>query len=167
MRQVTIAGVMTLLCCTSASADVVRPPPSDCVPGSEGTSSHSGPYCYPALCAPGCRDGKACESRKLCIVKKTLSGGRRPYNRPPPVVDSVVGSCDRGKTCASGECKALKVCVAKAKKSEAPIEAPVRHAGCGCSIGAASARRSSGAFASAGALALLALGLVRLRRRRR
>lgn len=143
----------------AAHADVVRPPPPDCTPGSVGTSSHSGPYCYPALCGAGCGEGKACESRKLCIVKKTLGGGRRPHDRPPPVVDSVVGSCDRAR-CASGECKALRVCVAKRRKSEAPVEAPVRHAGCGCSVAAPPE-------AAAGPLALLlALGLFGLRRRR-
>jgi MYXO-CTERM domain-containing protein len=152
-------GLAVLLAGARAGADLVRPPPKECTPGSQATSSHSGPYCYPLACKArkDCKEG-SCETRRLCIVMKTLGGGRRPRDVPPPVVASVVGSCDRGK-CQSGECKTMKVCVSKAK-SEHPVEPPFRRAGCGCSTG-------SPADEAGGALVLLGCALLLAARRRR
>ncbi len=159
MRALGLALLVVLVPVGAALADDVPPPPKDCVPGSRETTGHSGPYCAPATCSASAPYKDAsCETRKLCIVMKTLDGGRRP-RQPPPVVPTVVAACDR-KPCAQGVCKALKVCVPRASKSEA--EPPARRAGCGCSLGDASPRD-----ALLGALVALALVLRGARARRR
>ncbi len=159
MRALTLT-LGLLLAAGSALADKVPPPPKDCVPGSLERTGHSGPYCALASCKSNAEcQGGSCETRKLCIVPKTLGGGRRPRDAPPPpVVPSVVGSCERGKACPSGQCKAEKVCIPRARKGEGtPEPAPIRRAGCGCSLGAT---------APAEALAPLLLGLAALLLRR-
>lgn len=139
--RASLTLAVLLLAPGSVLADKVPPPPKDCVPGSVERTGHSGPYCALARCGSNadCQAG-SCETRKLCIVPKTLGGGRRPRDTPLAVVSSVVGSCERGKACPSGTCKAEKVCIPRARKSESeglPDAAPFRRAGCGCGVGGA------------------------------
>jgi hypothetical protein len=86
-----------------AGADVIGPPPTDCVPGTLPRSSHGAAYCVPWTCVTGagCPAGVACRSQPFCVV----GSGTSP---------AVQGYCDANGHCATGTCEAFQVCIAGA-----------------------------------------------------
>jgi MYXO-CTERM domain-containing protein len=147
-----------LLWAASAQADVVRPPPQDCPVGSIGQTGHGGPYCAAARCSASapCRTG-VCQQTKLCLLMRTMGGGRRIEPRPP--VETVTGSCAGNKKCSVGKCESVRVCVPKATRAR---QGELTLAGCGCTVGQAGV---VGCPLLLGALVVV-LALVRRRRRR-
>ncbi|HJL18392.1 MAG TPA: MYXO-CTERM sorting domain-containing protein [Sandaracinaceae bacterium LLY-WYZ-13_1] len=138
------AGLVLALVCVSpavAAADVVGPPPDDCVLGAEGTVCHGLEYCRPLDCTSDadCDGGEICQTRDLCIETRTCGGRRLPDSGPPPSVASATATCS--EACAEGTCETRNVCV--------PDGTPpgTDDGGCGC--------RVSGEPPGAGVLALL------------
>lgn len=98
-----------------AFADVVGPPATDCPPGSYGSTSHSGPYCPPALCtteyeANRCSAAETCEGRQLCI-EEIPCGGRPIPDAAPCTLSNVTAECSPSGSCARGTCQMLRVCM--------------------------------------------------------
>jgi hypothetical protein len=97
------AGVVWFVAATgsgrNAAADVVGPPPTDCVPGTRPQTSHSGAYCGPSICNSGsdCPAGVPCRPVGFCQVGI-----------------GVRGYCDGSGRCAAGTCSTFQVCIAGA-----------------------------------------------------
>lgn len=147
-----VVGLLLLFGAGVASADVVSPPPTDCPEGSEGESSHGGPYCAPTDCGfsgTACEAGSTCATRPLCIVEsKSVSRGGTN------TVKHVVGPCGANGACAKGTCSTLSVCVAQKAGFWKSLL---------CSF-SPSANRS---FSGVGVLTMLGLGALIAARRRR
>lgn len=98
-----------------ARADVVRPPPADCPPGSLGKTSHSGQFCAPLPCTadsdcathsqPG-EPALVCRTSRLCIGSKELHSWRTDTSWKVPVA---LGPC--GASCPPASCQTEKRCV--------------------------------------------------------
>jgi hypothetical protein len=116
MRSLTslmgLGGALFLavgLSATVAKADVVAPEPTDCLPGSVGSTSHAGQYCTVVDCstdATQCGTSASCQSVSFCIKKITGSSGYGEVT-----VNDVVGVCGANNTCASGTCTPVKACI--------------------------------------------------------
>ncbi|MBL8606912.1 MAG: hypothetical protein JNL38_06310 [Myxococcales bacterium] len=119
-------GVASASLCTSSSAraDDVPPPPTDCPPGSVGRTGHEGEACVATTCATDgeCTGGKRCLEQALCVKVQTGVAGQfgRPFSRS---VASRV--CEPGKTqCLDGAtCERAKRCVDPAKRADGPSTA--------------------------------------------
>ncbi len=141
---------------STALADVVGPPPTDCPTGSHGASCHGGAYCAPVTCvdSSSCTNGTTCLEVKWCIGQISCAG-RWPFDAARPLTDTFEGSCEGGGTCTKGTCKTIKVCTVPGGSS------PGR--GCSCSI----ASRTSPSDRAPGWLVPVLAALLFLRRRRR
>ena len=104
-----------LLLCSLALADVVGPDPTNCPPGSRGTSNHSGPYCVPATCDNGCPDGESCTSTRLCILEEERPCGGMVDPGEPCTYTHIeaTGACDDQSDCTgSATCVTADRCTA-------------------------------------------------------
>jgi MYXO-CTERM domain-containing protein len=141
--------VILLLLVRLAAADVVNPEPTNCPPGSVGTSSHAGEWCTPAptceeqVCADSCREIGLCvtETEEEC-------GGMQPDTGEPCtfIRTEVHGRCRTQDDCDAGTCIVEERCVDRGPLS------------CGCA--------SSSAVSAASAFVVLLVlgGTLRMRR---
>lgn len=114
---------MLLLLAMAAHADVVQPFLGSCPPGALGVTSHSSQHCAPLVCpAEGeCRDGRVCETNKLCIVEgEQPCGGRSRADCTVPFVGAL-GVCETDSDCDKGACIEAKRCI---RPPPAPAESP-------------------------------------------
>jgi hypothetical protein len=98
-----------------AWADVVGPPEENCLPGTMGATSHSGPYCAPAVCSTEyepnrCTSDETCESRRLCVLERACGGMQMP-DAAPCTLATVTTECSSSGSCAEGSCQTLRVCM--------------------------------------------------------
>ena len=110
-----------LLWGTSAGADVIGPPPTNCPAGTKAESCHGGPHCKPEVCVndASCKLGKSCQAQQYCIHTINCGGG---YGTK--YVDVAKGTCPGGAPCKVGTCKTVKVCMAKAPTPDAKPPTP-------------------------------------------
>jgi hypothetical protein len=155
-----ILGLVLVGSAAIARADAVAPPPTGCPRGTHGESSHTGPYCAPALCTTDadCTGGATCQDETMCIAQQACGGlgfdaGPFPDGGfpPPCMFDSVHGLCESGGACTTGTCSTRRVCAAAA---------PAPSAGCACSIGGRG-------YAMGAWLAATAIAITLVRRTRR
>ncbi|WAS90064.1 hypothetical protein [Nannocystis punicea] len=89
-----------------ARADVIRRPPDDCPPGSEGGTGHCGAECYALVCTNDdeCPDGTTCQAAKACI---------RVLDCFPEPQHVHGGACSPEDTCrGDGEtCQTIDLCL--------------------------------------------------------
>lgn len=92
---------------TTASADAIRPAPTDCPTGTVPRSSHSGPHCElgPPCTADACGDGMACVEVGFCI-REVECGGLREPSAPACTERHTAGQCD-----STGACPTDATCV--------------------------------------------------------
>jgi hypothetical protein len=169
-RRGTAAAALAVLVCVAwsrgARADVLSPPPDDCVVGSEGVDCHGPPRCAPLSCAGNgdCDDGWSCQLIDLCIEYDNCNGGWGEPNSVP----NVTSSCAGGAACASGTCTPSSVCAPGGGPDDAGADAAVdggdetevERWGCACRAGAA----PSTALPSVLLVALLGAAVSRARR---
>jgi hypothetical protein len=182
MRSLVLLLVVALRA-SSARADAVPPPPTDCPPGKVGTTSHGGAHCVdapPKNCPPGwrgvaggncmvavcgadnqCDPGQVCRDQSLCMAEET-----EYYRGPPPehphVFDVPVGICVEHAVC-NARCKPGKVCLRPGDTPSGTLNDTTARAPRGCG-GCA----TLGGGAPYGLLVLGAVGvLAGLARRRR
>jgi hypothetical protein len=109
--------MLLMAICALAHADAIGPDPTDCSPGSVGTSSHCGSYCVPTSCdpsAPDCGTAQACQPVGICIEKRQQpqSCGDVPEGTPMVEVDVAHGACSSDGDCESGQtCSIAPRCV--------------------------------------------------------
>lgn len=105
--------MILLLLVRLAAADVVNPEPTNCPPGSVGTSSHAGEWCTPAptcdeqACADSCREVGLCvtETEEEC-------GGMVPDTGDCTFTKvEVHGRCRDQGDCDVGTCIVEERCV--------------------------------------------------------
>ncbi|MCB9689837.1 MAG: hypothetical protein H6738_23375 [Alphaproteobacteria bacterium] len=155
--------LLFLLVAPIARADVVRPPPEPCVPGSRVSHSHSGSFCTPASC-DGC-EGE-CRPVGLCVVEEDRRcGGRSSHRDPECRFHAVIakGACETDADCATGACVVADRCVPGAPPATPPEPAAEPEAPTGPS--------PKGSFlcstSTAAPALVFVLGLLPLYRRRR
>ncbi len=105
-----LAGLFLSLQAASdvAHADVVEPPPEDCMDGTVGATGHCRPYCAPVPCSDFC-EGKCVELR-LCVETIICAGLVDPNEDLSRYEQtSVLGTCDDG-SCDRGTCETRSVC---------------------------------------------------------
>ncbi len=100
--------VALVFCGPLALADAIEPEKEGCPPGTGGDSCHGGQFCYPLRCKGGCKDGKTCVERRLCMSQIDCVGG---WDTTPDPHDSVTGTCEKSSKCKQGTCKKVRVCV--------------------------------------------------------
>ena len=103
----------TLVWFGAAYADVVGPDAKSCPPGSVGSSNHGGPFCVPAECADGCRDGARCESTSLCVLEEERACGGMTTPTDPCTYTHIEAfdECQTDADCAQGTCVTADRCV--------------------------------------------------------
>src|ERR1700679_4366304 len=96
-----IGGALLFLALTptTARADAVGPPPSNCPAGTTGTSCHGGSYCELSTCTTDtdCASGQTCQPRSYCQIPVTCGGGIALPDGGP--VESTVTAA--GEPCAA------------------------------------------------------------------
>jgi len=151
-----LLAMMAICHASSARADAVGMPPTDCPNGSWGESCHGGEFCTPSYCTDDgdCDDGRTCEVLDVCVARIDCAGGWNPegehyWN------DTFQGLCTEGPDdCITGVCQAISVCVSS---DDASLSG--RYA-CGC--------RAAGSSTSGWTpAAVLAVAVVALATRRR
>lgn len=113
-RSLLALSSLLLLLCADAHADKVMPPPEDCPVGSEGESSHAGPYCRPLDCGSDtdCEGGRVCREQPLCMKTRAY---RERHDNQEHTRQEVTGVCGEGGACLDpSSCQAGKRCVAAA-----------------------------------------------------
>jgi hypothetical protein len=96
---------------STGRADVVSPPPEQCLDGTTPSTGHCGPHCQPTECTGNadCQTG-TCRELSLCTTTIVCAGLVAPgedlsrYERL-----KATASCESAP-CAEGECTPLKVC---------------------------------------------------------
>ncbi len=180
MKRALLVAVVCSLPST-ALADRVPPPPSDCPRGSIGETSHAGPHCAPSTCAAPSEcpaEYPACVEVALCVESQTYTPGGIGSTGETATRDVARGPCVDGQCPGGGECRTARRCVEgegeRREPEAAPAEAPATEApatepaeapdeddgGGGCRV---APRRSSGVPVVG--LALAAIGLATRRRR--
>lgn len=89
-----------------ALADVVSPPPEECIEGASPTTSHCGPHCTDHECGTGCEDGLECRELPLCVQIRECTSGYGTFS------ETVIhGSCET-EPCeeSEAECLSMTVC---------------------------------------------------------
>jgi MYXO-CTERM domain-containing protein len=110
MRRIVRSGILVMAwvaLATPTLADVVGPPPTNCIPGTIGEASHAGPYCQIETCEDdgGCAAGLECHAQGFCIedIRGASFGG-------PFTVPHAVALCSPDEPCARGECRPFSIC---------------------------------------------------------
>lgn len=113
MTRSLLAACLLLALPTTALADVVPSPPTDCRDGSHGRTGHAGPWCNPTTCTTDadCREeGTTCREAALCVQTQEYSvGGWAGDQRSTR--DIAHGPCGANGQCAEGECRRAKYCM--------------------------------------------------------
>ena len=130
MKNTVFVATIVVLCCLGSGpvlADVVPPPPNDCMEGTRGGTGHGGAYCSPKACSADseCSGGEVCRDVPLCAAE-IVGGGRRPPGTPAPKYHTILNTCAKadGSECSrpdgaqphgygdvtKGTCKAFKMC---------------------------------------------------------
>ncbi|MCC6624519.1 MAG: hypothetical protein IT385_24945 [Deltaproteobacteria bacterium] len=103
-----LASLVVLVLAPVARADVVPPPPDDCIEGTRPSTCHGGPHCRPELCPAGdtCTDGFTCQTKRVCTGELQCAGDWGG-GEPPPKTKVVLGECT--SSCTS--CEDLRLCL--------------------------------------------------------
>lgn len=112
---------------STALADRVPPPPSDCPRGSIGETSHAGPHCAPSTCAAPSEcpaEYPACVEVALCVESQTYTPGGIGSTGETATRDVARGPCVDGQCPGGGECRAARRCVAGQPERPEPEAAP-------------------------------------------
>ena len=114
MRVGWLALLLVLGLCSAARADVVEPPPTDCIAGSRGFTCHGGVGCEPVHCMldSDCAAGERCELRSLCVGSFDCF-----WSGPQPIV---TGPCESEPCVAGSMCVNTRYCV----RGSAPDSGP-------------------------------------------
>lgn len=95
-----------------AWADLIRPQPITCLPGSYERSNHSGTWCAPSFCSSteDCKRGDCVAEVGLCLVEtEEACRGKNPNCTFTKT--KVVGACSTQDDCEAGDCKVSKRCM--------------------------------------------------------
>ena len=149
---------------TSALADVVGPPATGCLEGTEGATCHGGPFCRPLDCKTDadCGNGLVCKDKPQCIGSIICAGLLPPDANPNDYAQpSSDGACPNGDECvAPAACETRKVCVSDVAP---PPPSTNTEAGCSCRFGSLSGQTPVALGLVVGASAI---ALSRLRQRK-
>src|SRR5678816_3669782 len=110
--------MLLLAICALARGDVIMDEPTDCAPGSVGTSSHCGSYCVATTCgpaAPQCGTEQHCDEVGVCIEKRQQPQSCGDVPEPPPMitVDVAHAACSSDGDCEAGQsCVVAPRCIA-------------------------------------------------------
>lgn len=111
------------LAASSARADALAPPPTNCPEGSYGTTSRRGEHCELGTCGDECRstfgnEPLVCSATEIALCVETTSypaadvqQGPRVVSLPAETWNVVHGPCAADGSCARGRCVRERACV--------------------------------------------------------
>ena len=114
------AAIVALAAGGRALADVLPPPPDDCLAGTRPDSGHGCQYCEPNTCVDDshCGSGLHCGPAQLCVETVSCCGGWGGCDYPESAPASCVGGA-----CSFGICTTLSVCLPGGADADADSDA--------------------------------------------